>query len=277
MKKRRISRLLKKEANLKDKAKRGLLSDNSHFAIVEAYKKMRTNFLFMLREEKKVVAFSSTVANEGKTTNCVNLGISFSGVNKKILIIDADMRRPQVHNHLGVPLSPGLSDFLGEFTDDIPIIKTEYENLDVLPAGTLPPSPSELFMTPRFDELLEALRSKYDYILIDTPPVHIVSDLSSFASKIDGVVFVVREKKAALPTIKKTVEEIDGVGGKVLGFVFNGSEKVELFAKYSYRRKYESKYGYGYGYGYYGYGTHSAREKMQELSAEAEKKKEAKK
>ncbi len=276
MMKRRISRLLRKDANLENNAKKGLLSDSSHFAIVEAYKKMRTNFLFMLREEKKVVAFSSTVANEGKTTNCVNLGISFSGVDKKILVIDADMRRPQVHNHLSVPLSPGLSDYLGEFVEEIPIVKTEYESLDVISAGTLPPSPSELFMTSRFEEMLESLREKYDFILIDTPPVHIVSDLSSFASKIDGVVFVVREKKAQLQTIKKTVEDIYGVGGKVLGFVFNGSEKVELFAKYSYRKKYERKYGYGYGYGYYGYGTHAAREKMQEISSEAEKRKKAK-
>ena len=268
----KLSRLLKKDEEIKKNPKRGLLKDDSHFAIVEAYKKMRTNFLFMLHDERKVVAFSSTVANEGKTTNCLNLGISFAGIDKKILIIDADMRRPQIHNHLSVPLSPGLSDYLGDFTQDIPISKTEYENLDVISAGTLPPSPSELLMSPRFEELLNKLREIYDFVLIDTPPVHIVADLSVFAAKIDGVVFVVREKKALLSTIKKTVEEINGVRGKVLGFVFNGSEKAELFTKYSYRRKYASKYGYGYGYGYYGYHSHAAREKMQELSAEAEEK-----
>ena len=113
-------------------------------------------------------------------------------------------------------------------------------------------------------------------MFIDTPPIHIVSDLAVFASKIDGIVFVVREKKVPLATIKKTVEHVKNVGGKVLGFVFNGSEKVELFSRYSYRRKYASKYGYGYGYGYYGYSSHAAREKMQELSAEAEKKKKKK-
>lgn len=269
----KLSRLLKKDEAIKKDPKRGLLKPDSHFAIVEAYKKMRTNFLFMLREERKVVAFSSTVANEGKTTNCLNLGISFADVDKKILVIDADMRRPQIHNHLSVPLSPGLSDYLGELTDEIPIMKTEYENLDVIPAGTLPPSPSELLMNPRFEEVLEKLRETYDFVFIDTPPVHVVSDLSVFASKIDGVVFVVREKKAPLATVKKTVEEIHGVGGKVLGLVFNGSEKVELFTKYTYKRKYASKYGYGYGYGYYGYSSHEAREKMQELSAEAEEKK----
>lgn len=266
----KLSRLLKKDAAIKKDPKRGLLKPDSHFAIVEAYKKMRTNFLFMLHEERKVVAFSSTVANEGKTTNCLNLGISFAGVDKRIVVIDADMRRPQIHNHLSVPLSPGLSDYLGELTEEIPVLKTEYENLDVIPAGTLPPSPSELLMSPRFEKLLKTLQETYDFVFIDTPPVHIVSDLSVFASKIDGVVFVVREKKAPLSTIKKTVENINGVGGKVLGFVFNGSEKVELFTKYTYKRKYASKYGYGYGYGYYGYSSYAAREKMQELSAEAE-------
>ena len=275
MDKKHLPRLLKKDVATQNDAKKGLLKPDSHFAIVEAYKKMRTNFLFMLHDERKVVAFSSTVANEGKTTNCLNLAISFADVDKKIVIIDADMRRPQIHNHLSVPLSPGLSDYLGEFTNDIPIVKTEYENLDVISAGTLPPSPSELLMSPRFENLLDQLRDKYDFIFIDTPPVHIVSDLAVFAAKIDGVVFVVREKKAPIETIKKTVENVHSVGGKVLGLVFNGSEKVELFAKYSYRKRYESD-GYGYGYGYYGYSSSAARAKMQELSAEAEAKKEKK-
>lgn len=256
----------------KDAAKyvrRSLLSDDSHFSIVEAYKKMRTNFLFMLGGDKKVVAFASTIANEGKTTNCLNLAISFAKVGKRVVVIDVDMRKPQVHNYLNVPLSPGLSDVLGKFVSDIPISKTAYENLDVIPAGTLPPAPPELLMTQEFSELLELLKEKYDYIFIDTPPVHLVTDLAVFASKIDGVVFVVREKTVPVSVLRKSIESLESVGGKVLGFILNDSERSTSFSKYSYRRRYADKYGYGYGYG-------SSKEDHKEFIEKQEKAKEKK-
>lgn len=242
--------LFKKKNDAAKYVRRSLLSDDSHFSIVEAYKKTRTNFLFMLGSDKKVVAFASTIANEGKTTNCLNLAISFAKVGKRVIVIDVDMRKPQVHNYLNVPLSPGLSDVLGNFVSDIPVSKTAYENIDVLPAGTLPPAPPELLMTKEFENLLDNLKEKYDYIFIDTPPVHLVTDLAVFASKIDGVVFVVREKTVPASVLRKSIESIEDVGGKVLGFILNDSERSTAFSKYSCRRRYADKYGYGYGYGY---------------------------
>jgi len=268
-----FSGFFKKVPNVAKYIKRELLSDDSHFSIVEAYKKMRTNFLFMLGGNKKIVAFASTIANEGKTTNCLNLAIAFSKVGKRVLVVDVDMRKPQVNNYLNVPLSPGLSDYLGEFTDEIPICKTEYKEIDVIPAGTLPPSPPELLMTERYAELLEKLREQYDYVFIDTPPVHLVTDLAVFVSKIDGVVFVVREKTVPVSVLKKAVESLQNVGGKVLGFILNDSERSTAVSKYSYRRRYADKYGYGYGYGY-GYSATKAREKAQEDFTKAERKKE---
>ena len=240
----------KKKTNAAKYVRRSLLSDDSHFSVIEAYKKTRTNFLFMLGNEKKVVAFASTIANEGKTTNCLNLAISFAKVGKKVVVIDIDMRKPQVHNYLNVPIAPGLSDLLGKFVSDIPISKTQYENLDVISAGTLPPAPPELLMTHEFSELLDTLREKYDYVFIDTPPVHLVTDLAVIAEKIDGVVFVVREKTVPVTVLRKSIESVEAVGGKVLGFILNDSERSTAFSKYSYRRRYADKYGYGYGYGY---------------------------
>ncbi|MBR3848823.1 MAG: CpsD/CapB family tyrosine-protein kinase [Oscillospiraceae bacterium] len=241
---------LRKKEKAAKYVRRSLLSEESHFSVVEAYKKMRTNFLFMLGNDKKVVAFTSTIANEGKTTNCLNLAISFTKVGKKVVVIDVDMRKPQVHNYLDVPLAPGLSDVLGKFVSDVPVKKTAYENLDVIPAGTLPPAPPELLMTREFENLLAYLKEKYDYIFIDTPPVHLVTDLAVFASKIDGVVFVVREKTVPVSVLSKSIEDLENVGGKVLGFILNDSERSTAFSKYSYRRRYADKYGYGYGYGY---------------------------
>ncbi len=241
--------LFKKKESAKY-VKRSLLSNDSHFSVVEAYKKARTNFLFMLGGDKKVVAFASTFANEGKTTNCLNLAISFAKVGKRVVVIDIDMRKPQVHNYLNVPLAPGLSDFLGSFVSDVTISKTTYENLDVISAGTLPPAPPELLMTGKFSELLDSLREKYDYVFIDTPPVHLVTDLAVTAAKIDGVIFVVREKTVPIADLRKAIESIEAVGGKVLGLILNDSERSTAFSKYSYRRRYADKYGYGYGYGY---------------------------
>ena len=258
-----------KKADPSKYVRRSLLSDDSHFSIVEAYKKTRTNFLFMLGSEKKVVAFASTIANEGKTTNCLNLAISFAKVGKRVIVIDVDMRKPQIHNYLDVPLSPGLSDALGNFITQVPVCRTQYENLDVLPAGTLPPAPPELLMTKGFEDILASLRDKYDYIFIDTPPVHLVTDLAVFAAKIDGIVFVVREKTVPAPVLRKSIESLESVGGKVLGFILNDSERSSAFSKYSYRRRYADKYGYGYGYGYGGVSSASeAREKQQELFSE---------
>ncbi len=244
-----------KKSRKTSSAPRELMTRNTHFVITEAYKRLRTNLLFMLSGNKKVIAFTSTMPSEGKTTNCLNIAIAFAETGNKILVIDMDMRKPRVHTSFDFDLSPGLSDALIS-PDKKPNIKaTDRENLFVLTAGTKPPAPPELLMTSEFETLLNALREEYDYIFIDTPPVHIVSDLSVVANKFDGVVYVVREKTVPLRTLKKSIEQLENVQAHVLGFIFNDSEKSSLFAKYAYRYKYSYKYGYRYGsYGFrYGY------------------------
>ena len=234
----------KKNNEFPDKGR--LIGADTHFTIVEAYKRMRTNLLFMLGRDKKVIAFTSTMANEGKTTNCSNLGIAFAQAGNKTLIIDMDMRKPQIHNYFSVKVSPGLSEVLAGLSEEPNIIKTSYENLFVLPAGTTPPSPPELIMSERFLELIEELKAEFDYIFIDTPPVHLVTDLAVVAGKLDGVVFVVREKTVPIELLKKSAASIERVGGKILGFVLNDSGQASSYLQYRYRRKYAKKYGYGY-------------------------------
>lgn len=233
-------------------AGRELITDSSHFVIVEAYKRLRTNLLFMLSDKKKIVAFTSTVPSEGKTTNCLNLAISFAKAGHKILVIDMDMRKPRVHASFNAPLSPGLSEMLDGSEKTPNIIETSYENLHILTAGSRPQTPPELLMTPLFEALINSLREEYDYIFVDTPPVYVVTDLSVVASKFDGIVYVVREKVVPLRTLKKSVEHLTDLNGKVLGFIFNDSDRTTAFAKYVYRYRYSYKYSGKYGYGKYG-------------------------
>ncbi len=225
-----------------------LLTEDSPFIISEAYKSMRTNLMFMLSDGKKVVAFTSSMASEGKTTTCLNMGIAFSQAGYKVLIIDMDMRKPRAHRYFEIPSSPGLSDRLGGFTTELSISKTEYENLHVLPVGTIPPSAPELLMSPVFDEIIESLRGEYDYIFLDTPPIHVVTDLAIIANRIDGVVFVVRESTVSLEVVRQSVDGLQRVNAKILGFILNDSTGDSLFTQYKYRRKYRARYGYTYGY-----------------------------
>ena len=244
-------RIRHKRGGISSYKKSELLTEESPFIITEAYKAMRTNLMFMLsggNHTKKVVAFTSSMENEGKTTTCLNMAIAFAQTGKKTVIIDMDMRRPRVHRYFEIPSSPGLSDRLGDFTKELPISKTEYENLYVLPVGTIPPSPPELLMSDTFDEIIKELREEYDYVFIDTPPIHVVTDLAIIAEKLDGVVFIVRENTVSIEVVKQSVDSLKRVDAKILGFIMNDSRGDALFTQYKYRRKYKSRYGYSYSY-----------------------------
>ncbi len=225
-----------------------LLNEKSPFIITEAYKTMRTNLIFMLSEGKKVVAFASSMPGEGKTTTCLNMAIAFAQAGSRILVIDMDMRKPRCHRYFEIPSSPGLSDTLGNFTDELAISKTEIPNLDILPVGTIPPSPPELLMSDRLDKILETLKEQYDYIFLDTPPVHVVTDIAIVGSRIDGVVFVVRENSSDIDLVKQSIASLEQVNARVLGFILNDSVSDRVFYQYRYNRKYRLNYDMMYGY-----------------------------
>ena len=162
------------------------------------------------------------------------------------------MRKPRAHRYFDVPSTPGVSDYLGGFEKEIPVKKTKYDNLYVLPVGTIPPSPPELLMSATLDSLLEKIREEYDYIFIDTPPIHLVTDAAIIASKIDGTVFVVREDGVEIDIVKESLASLENVGAKVLGFILNDSVGASPMSKYKYRYKgyYKRRYSsYAYGYG----------------------------
>ncbi len=218
-----------------------VLSDQSLFIVTEAYKAARTNLMFMVaNNDKKIIAFTSPNMAEGKTITSVNTAITFAQTGSRTLIIDADMRKPRIHSTLRIQSSPGLSDKLGGFSNESCIYETEYANLFSMPAGTLPPNPSELLGSKAMQELLVKLSGEFEYIFIDCPPIEFVTDAATLSPFISGIVVVVRHRVATHETVGNTITALKQSGANVLGFMLNGVPQD--------RRSY--KYGYGYGDSY---------------------------
>lgn len=231
-----------------------VLDENSPFVVKEAYKSARTNLIFLLTKEEHhgTVAFTSALPGEGKTLSCANLAITFAQAGSKVLIIDADMRKPQMHNIFECTYTPGLSDVLAGTSDSSCIRKTAVDNLWLLPAGTIPPNPSEMLMSHAFDKLLAAVEAAYNYVFIDLPPVGIVTDAAVVAGKQIGVVLVTRQNVTSKTSLAEAKQSIEQAGGRIIGHLFN--DAVNPKGPYGYSRKRRKGNYYKYGYSGYSYG-----------------------
>lgn len=220
----------KQEKSTQNKAsRRQLLNKNSNFAVQESYKTLRTNIRFLLRDRKcKRISITSGRAGEGKSITLMNLAISLSEDGQKVLLIDADMRRPALSRLLMEKANPGLSEVLGGIVYSHEAIRKDvYPNLDILFSGETPPNPSELLGSETMQKLIEELSEVYDYILVDTPPVGVVSDASIVTSLLDGVLLLVRQGWARKETVKRALENLERTGIKPLGYVLNGVDLDE--------------------------------------------------
>ena len=214
-----------------------LLDDNVPFSVVEAYKTIRTNMMFVLSDsENKRVVISSALPNEGKTITVINLAIAFSQTGQKVLLIDADLRRPTIYQRLKINNSKGLSSILVGFCSLREAVKNVSPNFDVLTSGPIPPNPSELLGGNNMSLLLDGLKDYYDYIIIDTPPINMVSDALVLTPKTDGLVLVARQGKTTHDQFRKAVASIEFANVKLLGTILNGD------------RSGSGNYGYSYGY-----------------------------
>ncbi len=204
------------------------------FAVAESYKTIRTNLQFLLNrvEGCKVIAVSSAQAGEGKTTNSVNLAISFSQLGKKVLLIDADLRRPSIAKKLKIENNDGLSGILAGFSSADRAIININPTFSVLPSGAIPPNPSELLASPEFETLISSVRASYDYIIIDTAPAGIVSDALSVAHLGEGLLLVVKAKSTTYHDFEKVVDSLKLANITLLGVVLNGSEVGEYYSNY---------------------------------------------
>ena len=214
-------------ANAVPNQRRHILNKNSSFHVKEAYKTLRTNIRFFLHGNNcKKICITSSAMGEGKSITVLNLAISFAEDGKKVLLIDADMRRPALARLLVEKAAPGLSNVLaGLASVDDAIRESVYPNLDILFSGDIPPNPSELLGSEEMSKMLDALSEKYDYILVDTPPINMVTDACVVASILDGVLYLVRQNKTEKDSVRRGINQLELTGAKLLGFVMNGIDE----------------------------------------------------
>ena len=216
------------------------------FSILEAYKTIRTNIITLLEKKNaKFFAISSSNAMEGKSTTALNIAITFSQLEKKVLIIDTDIRRPSLQKKLKMDNHSGLLDYV---LNELPlkdVIQSHSEFLDVITCRPLPSKSNEVISSQKFDELLEEVRDKYDYIILDTPPIHPVSDTLVIAQRVDALFMVVRASVTKYDAFKKAVNALKVLGIEVDGVIINGADprpKSYYKSIYSYYKSNNSYY-----------------------------------
>ena len=225
----------------------------------EAYKKLRTNVLFSLTDngECRVIGVTSSQPEDGKSLTAVNLAWSMAQLpDKKVLLIDGDLRRPSIHSKLGFEASPGLSNILSNIGNDSKSSHTysdteDGEQFDVITAGDIPPNPSELLCSERMQALISNLRKCYDYIIIDLPPIDAVTDAQAVGNVTDGMLVVVRENFCRKDVLAECIRQLEYAKIHILGFVLNGTN--EGGKGYDYNRGKYGKYRYYYKYSRYKY------------------------
>jgi capsular exopolysaccharide synthesis family protein len=224
------------------------------FAASESYKLLRTKLQFSFTEDKgcRVIGITSAMVGEGKSLTSINLAYSLAELGKRVILLDADMRRPTLAEKLGLNKKPGLSSCLtgqGDLNNLIQRcnVSGDEKTFCVITAGQNPPNPAELLSSNKMNLVLDTLRKHYDYVIVDLPPVKEVSDSLAVADKLDGMLLVVRQNCCNRVDLGNTVRQLAFVNAKVLGIVFNGvSETVK-----GYGRKYYNRYDRGYGYYYH--------------------------
>jgi capsular exopolysaccharide synthesis family protein len=202
---------------------------------------LRTNLIFSSAETTgRVLVVSSASPGEGKTTTVANLASSLALNGAKVLAVDADLRRPTMHQHFGIPKTPGLTDLIvGKCQASQAIQATRFKGLQVLPCGYVPPNPAELLGSPAMKHVVEALKSHYDWVLIDTPPILAMADTPVLCPLVEGVILVVGAEVSGRPTLQRAIDQIVNVGGKIVGVVLN---KVNLERNSYYYGQYYGEY-----------------------------------
>ena len=227
-----------------------LMGKNISFAASEAYKLLRTKLQFSFADENgcRVIGVSSALSGEGKSLSAINLAYTLSQLNKKVILIDCDMRRPTLAEKLGVLKAPGLSSLLtGQSSMDELLqmcgMSGDEKAFTVITAGQNPPNPVELLSSSRMEAVLIALRKYYDYVILDLPPVGEVTDAMAVAKKTDGMLLVVRQNYCDRVVLSDAVRQFGFIDAKILGVVLNCTvESGRTYGKSYYKRHYERYY-----------------------------------
>lgn len=246
-----------RKKNPQNRGPKPRLHSNSPFVIKEAYNSIRTKLIFTGKGEKcPIFAVTSSLASDGKSTNAVSLAVSFAMAEQRVLLIDADMRKPSVHRYFNLECKNGLSEILAGLTSEIKLRETNVQNLSILTAGQVPPNPAELLGSKQMDALLTYVRQYFDYVIVDTPPVNIVTDTCVFAEKITGYVIIAQSGKNHIRDLNDAIHSLREMNGNIVGMVLNDPEnKAEAHYSYHYNKYYRYE-----NYKYYGE-NHSEQKK----------------
>jgi capsular exopolysaccharide synthesis family protein len=185
----------------------------------------------------KAILLTSAGKEEGKSTTCANLAVTLAQAQKNVLVVDCDLRRPVVHRIFGLRNLEGMTDVLTGKRGAQAVVQSPLERLSVITVGPLPPNPTELLSSRRFSDFLRDMRESFDYVLIDAPPIGLVSDPAIVATQADGVLLVLNSQRARKKEVHQAVRSLEAVGARVLGTVINNVRA----AKGGYYR-----YGYSY-------------------------------
>lgn len=230
-----------------DNENRKTLHKNLAFTATEQYKLIRANLDFTLPDDEKcpVIGVTSSMRGEGKSITAVNLSYVFAEKGRKVLLIDGDLRIPSIARKLEIESSPGLADLLRSKGAQIPEFTALLrKNWFVLPSGDIPPNPSELLGSSRMKNILDRLREIFDYIIIDLPPVNIVSDAVSISSLISGMIVVIREGYTEKKELERCFRQLKLSNVNVLGCVMNEAKSGNgSYGKYK-KKKYYKYYRY---------------------------------
>lgn len=206
--------------------------------ISEVFRLLRTNIQYINKDEKSTaIMLTSTAPANGKTFVTANLAITLAQANKRVILVDSDIRKPRLHKVFELENTMGLSDYLRNSSDGLYIRKTNIENLSIVTAGTMVNNPSELIGQEKFKKTIEALKEKYDYVIIDSSPILMVTDSILVSRVVDATILIAIYNKTRIDDLKSAVRRINYVGGNVAGVVVNRT-KVIL-------SQYNTKYFYG--------------------------------
>lgn len=225
---------------MQEKYKDSLITSNSKSPFAEAFRTLRTNIQFSgVDSTYRTLLVTSSGPGEGKTTTTCNLGVVLAQANNKVLIVDCDLRRPSVHKAFGLNNSTGVTNVLVNDLDPSSLAQeTEVPRLHIVASGPIPPNPAELVGSKRMQILLSRARENFDFVLVDSPPVNMVTDAILLSPLVDGALLVIKSSSTRIDHAKEAQDKLEKVGTKLIGVVLNNVDTTS---------------GYYYYYNYYYY------------------------
>lgn len=223
-----------------------MFGPNLNFAATEAYKLLRTNLAYSFADtgEGKVIGVTSADTGEGKSSTACNIAYAMAESGEKVLLLEADLRRPTVASKMGIARRPGVVNMLvnRESNSDVVQQSTAAPNMDIITSGDIPPNPSELLGSEQMAQVMEQMKKDYDYIIVDLPPVTLVSDAVAMAKSLDGVVVVVRGDHTEKKLLAEAMRQLNMVDVRILGFVYRVPEENSRSYSYKYKKKNYNEY-----------------------------------